>query len=448
MIPWLDELRQSLDEQDARSLRRQLIAHAPCDGPGGRWIERGGRRLINLASNDYLALAGHRRLIAAAVDATQRYGVGGGASRLVTGNLPLHEEVERRFAAFKHADAALLLPTGYMANLAVLTTLARPGDLICLDKLCHASLIDAARFSGATVRIFPHLNYNKLRRLLADASAREPVHREHPPAADNHESATGHHPPAIGRPQSAIRHRQSTIRTFIVTDSVFSMDGDVADLPALCDLADEFAATLIVDEAHGTGVLGDTGSGLCEAMGVTGRVDVVISTASKALAGLGGVITACRVVIDTLINFARDFIFTTAPPPAQAATILAALDVVRDEPWRRQRLRELSARVRHMLGDIGLGPPAADAGKTAGFATPIVPIIAGSPQAAMALSEHLATAGIHAPAIRPPTVAANAARVRLSLRADLMDGDLLLLRDALAELPTDCRPRALPARDS
>ncbi len=363
----------------------------------GRHVVRGDRTLINLASNDYLGLAEHPHLRETAVAASREHGTGSGAARLVTGHSPLHERVEARFAAFKHAEAALLLPTGYMANLAVLTALARPEDLICLDKLNHASLIDAARASGATVRVYPHKGLGKLERLLAERGGRS-------------EAEAG----VSGTP-----------RTFIVTDSIFSMDGDAADLPALCDLAERYDAMLIVDEAHGTGVLGTTGAGLCEHQGVAGRVDVVMSTASKALGGLGGIITGSQLVIDALVNLARPFIYTTAVPPAQVAAIDAALDVIRDEPWRRERLAAVAMRVRDALPawSLSVDPP-----------TPIVPLIVGSAEAAQRLSAHLEAAGFYAPAIRPPTVAPNSSRVRLTLRADLEDAEINRLIDCLAQM--------------
>ncbi len=301
----------------------------------------------------------------------------------------------------KHAEAAILLPTGYVANLTVLGALAQPGDLICLDKLDHASLIDAAHLSGARVRVYPHLRTDKLARLL----------REHFEATRRSSAA--------GR----------AARRFIVTDSVFSMDGDVADLPALCDLADRYDAILVVDEAHGTGVLGPTGAGLGELQGVESRVDIVISTASKALGGLGGIVTSCTEVIETLVNRARPLIYTTAAPPAQAAAIAAALDVIRDEPWRRERLSHLVATLRDELRHTGLFE--ADRSSIAAPPTPIIPIVVGETQAALDLSEHLRREGLFAPAIRPPTVPRGKARVRVSLRADLQDNDLEQLLHAL-----------------
>ena len=369
---------------------------------------RGDRALINFAGNDYLALSQHPHLRQAAARAIESHGVGTGASRLICGQFPIHHQLEKRFAQFKHAESALAFPSGYMANLALLTTLAGPGDLICIDKLCHASLIDAARASGAQFRVFPHRDYrSKLERLLGQ-------HRH-----ERTDSVAQDDRPA--RPA----------RCFIVTDSVFSMDGDVADLVLLCDLADQYDAILIVDEAHATGVLGETGAGLCELQNVSQRVDVVISTASKALGGLGGIVSGRKSLIDTLINFARPFIYTTAIPAAQVAVIDAALDIVRDEPQRRARLAELSGQLRTRVDQIGLGTPPIT--NQHPIQTPIVPIVVGSAQAALDLSAHLDNQGIFAPAIRPPTVAHDAARVRLTLRADMLDQDLDQLCTALAD---------------
>ena len=292
-----------------------------------------------------------------------------------------------------------------MANLTVLTTLAGPGDLVCLDKLCHASLIDSARASGAEVRTYPHLSTSKLQRLLARhaQSACGLAGDRRSPREDTDTTTLPPRPP----------------RRFIVTDSVFSMDGDCADLPALCDLADEFDALLIVDEAHGTGVLGETGSGLCEAQDVTDRVHVTVSTASKAMGGLGGMVTADKPIIDAIVNHARSLIYTTAIPPAQAATILKAVELIQAEPERQQRLFELTERLRNELIRQGWDlPPQGD------HLTPIVPLIVGEAQRAVALAEHLYAKGFAAPAIRPPTVAPGSARLRLSVRADMENGHI------------------------
>ncbi len=408
MAAWLEELARELNALAGTDMLRQLRSAAPAgagSGPAGQRVHPGiacddmaataggglmltvgdpPRHLVNFAGNDYLGLAGDRRLSEAAIEAIRRWGTGSGASRLVTGHLPIHEQTERRFASFKHAEAALLLPTGYMANLAVLSALPGPADLLCLDKLNHASLIDAARASAAPMRTYPHGQLDRLERLLA-------------------------------------RHaRTGRARAWIVTDSVFSMDGDVADLRAICEFAERFDAVVVVDEAHGTGVLGEGGRGLSELQGVDrwlAENGITISTASKALGGLGGLVTGPRVVIETLVNRARPFVYTTAVPPAQAAAIEAAVGVVEAEPHRRDRLDALARALRCKLADTGLcealGPGQPH--------TPIIPLITGTAGRALALSHHLEQAGILAPAIRPPTVPPGAARIRLTLRSDMSD---------------------------
>lgn len=409
--PWLTQLQSHLDALQENGLLRTL---KPVTQAGPYIHLADGSQRINLASNDYLGIAQHPHLKAAAIASIQHAGTGSGASRLVSGHSPAHQSLEGRLARFKHAQAALLFPTGYMANLAVITSLAQKGDLICADKLSHASLIDAARASGATLRIFPHLGYEKLARLLSrdselsDLMATLDPTLNHPAGADDFSSAA-----------SSISQSRPP-RKFIITDSVFSMDGDTADLPHLCDIAAEHDAILIVDEAHGTGVFGKTGSGLCEAQHVMDRVDVVISTASKALGSLGGMVSGAEVVIQTLINKARPFIYTTAAAAMQPAVIGAALDVIENEPWRRDRVRQLAVELRQAMGL-----------SCDDFTSPIVPVVAGSAQAALALSKRLDAAGFHAPAIRPPTVAPGSARVRISLRADLEDQHLSQLIDAI-----------------
>ncbi|MEM9417919.1 MAG: 8-amino-7-oxononanoate synthase [Planctomycetota bacterium] len=376
-------LEAELAELNAHSLRRKLRTLSS----SGKLVVSDGRSRLNLAGNDYLALSDHPAIKAAAAQAIKQDGVGSGASRLVAGHLDIHGQVEAEFAAFKHAEGALLFPTGYTANLAVLTALPQPGDLICQDKLNHASLIDAAKFSPAEVRTYPHHrgqpDHTKLARLL------ERHHLDHPEAM-----------------------------RWIVTDTVFSMDGDTADLPGLCDLAERFDAVVVVDEAHATGVLGDTGAGLAELQGVADRIAITISTASKALGSLGGIVTADLIIIDTLINRGRPFIYSTAVPPSQAAAIGAAIQVIREEPQRQERLQTLSQTIRDQLGELGWP----NLYQT--IPTPIIPLITGEIDAAMALQHRLEERGILAVAIRPPTVALGAARVRLSLRADLADEDL------------------------
>lgn len=383
---WARELGRELERlEEAGGVRRLRATNGT-----GPYLEVEGRRLVNFASNDYLGLSQHARVRAAASRGAEDLGTGSGASRLICGTLQAHRRLEQRFAEFKRAEAGLLFPTGYMANLAVLTGLARRGDLVVMDKLSHASLIDGARASGAELRVYPHLDLGKAKRLL---------------------------------------QRDGYRRRLLVTDSVFSMDGDVADLPALTDLAQQTGAILVIDEAHATGVLGATGAGLAEVQGVLGRGQVTISTASKALGCLGGLVTGPRVVIDYLVNFARPFIYSTAATPGQAVAISAALDVVCDEPWRRERLAALSRRLRGELAGRGW-----IAASDAAVATPIVPIIVGESVAAVEASRRLWDAGYWVPAIRPPTVAPGRSRLRISVRADLEDADIAGLVEAMGQL--------------
>lgn len=398
MPSWQDQLADHLEHRRENNLLRALHSYTKAARLITAPNSPGLPPLINFASNDYLALATHPQLIKASQQAAETLGVGAGASRLVTGHLQIHHTTELAFAKFKHTEAALLFPTGYMANLATITSLADNNTTLFLDKLNHASLIDAARAAsnsgGATVRVYPHNDLNKLARLL-----------ERTPAD----------------------HRK-----IIITDTVFSMDGDLADLPALCDLRDHHNAILIIDEAHATGVLGQTGAGLAELQSVTDRIDVTISTASKALGSLGGIVTASKLIIDTLINNARPFIYTTAIPPTQAATIAAALDVIRDEPERRFRLAQLNTNLRSALDQHHWHVP-----HDLQHPIPIIPLITHSESAALELSQKLQNQGLLCPAIRPPTVPPNSSRLRITLRADHHDNDLDKLIDVLGNPPND-----------
>lgn len=387
-----DQLTQALNRRAAEHTRRFLSVYQPIEG-GKYLVDPDGHRCLNLASNDYLGLAHDPRLAQAIAQAAEQHGAGSGASRLVCGTHPVHEHCEQAFTQAKYPHgtsefASLLLPTGYMANLAVVTALADESDLIVIDKLVHASLIDAARTSQATVRSYPHLNLKRLDDLLA-------------------------------------QHGTNARRRFIVTDSVFSMDGDCADLSSLCELADKHNAVLVVDEAHGTGVLGPTGAGLAELDGVQDRIDITVSTCSKALGCQGGVITAKQTVIDTLINQARPLIYTTGVMPTQAAAARCALTIAQQETARRQQVIALATRLRNHLTTTGWQLPPTR------HVTPIIPLIVGSNDKALSLAEHLKTNGILGVAIRPPTVSPGASRVRLTVRADLSKQDLGYVIDAV-----------------
>jgi 8-amino-7-oxononanoate synthase len=373
-----------LGDLEARGLRRRLRM---IDSAQGARVRVAGRELICFCSNDYLGLANDAVVKRAVVDAVEKWGWGAGASRLITGTMTPHQELEQRLAAFKGTEAALVCSTGYQANLAAVRALAGEGDVVLLDKLNHASIIDAARGSGAVVRVFPHRDYAKLERLLErTADAR---------------------------------------RRVIVTDSLFSMDGDLADLPRLVELKRRYDALLVIDEAHATGVLGPGGRGLAELQGVEHEIDLTVGTLSKAFGGIGGFLAGAREIVDWVINTAGAFIYTTALPPAACAAAMAGLDVIEREPQRRARVLALADRLRGDLSDQGW-----DVGNSQ---SQIIPLIVGSAESAVELAARLEGDGVLAPAIRPPTVPAGRARIRISLRADHRDEDVAPLLAGLAK---------------
>lgn len=361
-------LSAELQELEGRSLYR---VDRPSAGAPGPWIEREGRRLLNLGSNNYLGLTEHPSVREAAREAVTRWGTGSSGSRLTSGTLALHRELERELARLKGAEAALLFPTGYMANIGTIPALVGAGDLVLSDALNHASLIDGCRLSRAEVRVYRHADVAHARSLLAD--------------------------------------RERFRRVLVVTDGVFSMDGDLAPLPALCDLCEERDAWLMVDDAHGTGVLGAQGGGTAEHLGVSERVPIRMGTLSKALAAEGGFIAGSGELVDYLRNRARSFIFATAPAPATAAAALAALEVLRNDPAVRRRLLENAEHLRGKLREIGF--------RTGEGETPIIPVHAGPAERALALAAALEGRGVWAPAIRPPTVPEGTSRIRVSVTA-------------------------------
>jgi 8-amino-7-oxononanoate synthase len=358
-----EDLQKSLADVDDRHLRRRLRVSGLPTGPLVRFSDR---TLHNFASNDYLGLAAHPQVVAAALEATREFGAGAGASRLVTGTQTPHHDLEEKLASFKNTAAALGFANGYAASTGALQALATKDDVVLLDKLSHACLVDGARLSGATLRPFHHNDTNHLEHHLR--WARE----KHPQA-----------------------------RIFIVTESVFSMDGDLAPLRDIVELKDKYGAILLLDEAHATGVLGRGGRGLADQLGLSHRVEVQMGTLGKALGSSGGYIAGSRALIDFLINRARSFIFSTAAPASTAAAASAALDISNgpEGDKRRTKLRELA-----VLFDPS--PAAA-----------IHPVILGEEQTALAASEQLAQLGFHVPAIRPPTVPKGTSRLRVSLSA-------------------------------
>jgi len=376
-LAWID------DEAGAwsrRGLGRRLVALG--EATPGR-VMRDGRELLNFASNDYLGLASDPRVIEAARVAADRFGWGAGASPLVSGWREPHEALAGALARFEGVEAVALFASGFAANLGAIVALVGAGDAVYLDRLDHACLIDGARLSGARLRIYPHNHFGRLESVLT-------------------------------------RDRGRFRRSLIATDGVFSMDGDLAPLEELAGLAGRFGAMLLVDEAHGTGVFGPDGRGAAAAFGVESRVDIRVGTLSKSLGSVGGFVAGSRRLVDWLVNHARTMIYSTGLPPAAAAAAARALEIAEAEPWRRVRLMERAAAFREALP--GLGLPAVGPGG------PIVPIVLGEPGRAVEVAGRLLDRGCLVAAIRPPTVPAGTARLRVSLTAahDSSDVDRLL----------------------
>ena len=338
------------------------------EGRQGAEVVVNGRPKLCLCSNNYLGLAGRSEVCEAAARAAVDLGTGAGASRLISGHTPLHEELEQRLASFEGAEAAIVFPTGYMANLGAIGALVGKEDVVFGDRLNHASLIDACRLSDASFRVYPHGDMDALER--------------------------------------ALDRSRSFRRRLVVTDGLFSMDGDLAPLPEIAELADRYGAIVMVDEAHGTGVLGRSGRGAAEALGVDERITVKMGTLSKALGSLGGFVAGSQGLIDLLRNKSRTFIYTTGLPPAVCAASCAALQIVEREPWLRESLRENAGLVR---AELGLELPA--------IVTPIIPSIIGDPETAVSVSAALFDEGLLVPAVRPPTVPKGTSRLRLSVMA-------------------------------
>ncbi len=381
----LENLAQELEILASQDLRRGLTEVEEIL-PGGR-VQIAGRILLNLSSNDYLGLSQDPRIIAAAREAAARWGVGAGASRLVVGHLALHEEVEARLAAFKGTEAAVIFSTGYMANLGAISALVGPGGTVFCDKLNHASIYDGIRLSGANLVRFPHRDMNRLEALLPKAGPG---------------------------------------KRLIVTDSVFSVDGDLAPLQEMVELKDRYGAMLMVDEAHATGVLGPEGEGLAAALGLTHRVEVHMGTFSKALGSLGGYVAGDRCLIDYLHNRARSFIYSTAMPPPVLGAIAGALDIVLMKPERRAYLLEQAEEFRRVLAQGGFD--------TLGSETQIVPVLVGENARTLEMSARLRERGLMAVALRPPTVPPGRARVRFSLSAAHSREDLAAAREIILDV--------------
>ena len=418
-------LRRALEDRRRGSLYRQRRV---IRARGGAIVEHDGRRYVNYSSNDYLGLRTHPDVVTAAAEALLKHGAGSGASALVTGYSPAHAATEAALAQWKGTQAAVLLPSGYQANHAAIQTIALAAEAagrrvrFLLDKLVHASLIDAVRSTAlttarstghtggrstafasggstalttgragdATMRVFPHNGIDKLARLLEEADADE--------------------------------------TQVVVTESIFSMDGDAADLRAIAALKRRRPFVLVVDEAHGSGVYGKDGAGYAAECGVAGDVDVFIVTLSKALGSIGGAVCASADFCDALVNFGRAYIYSTSVPPMVPAAVQAALEVLRREPHRQERVRSLSRRVRDALRTAGVTLPDGD--------SPIIPIILGSEEAAITQANRLIELGLLAMPIRPPTVPRGSSRLRVTLSSEHSDEQVDALISALSKPST------------
>ena len=357
---WLEELRE-------RGLHRQLRL---IEGPQGPTVTLDGRPVLLLCSNNYLGLADRAEVREAAAEAALRWGAGAGASRLISGNMEPHRQLESRLAAFKGCEAALLFGSGYLANTGVIAALAGRGAVVLSDELNHASIVDGCRLSRAETVVYRHGDVEHLAWCLRQAGGRAAL---------------------------------------IVSDGVFSMDGDVAPLPELLELARRHGARLMVDEAHATGAIGPGGRGSVAAAGLSGEVDVVVGTLGKALGSYGACACASAETIELLVNAARPFIFSTAPPPSAAAAALAALGILEAEPELVERLQANAETLRAALGDEGL-----DVGRSA---TQIIPLEVGAAARTMELCERALQRGVFAQGVRPPTVPEGASRLRFTVMA-------------------------------
>jgi len=374
----LNELRSQGLYRPLRVLDGEQKAHTSIDH----------RSVVNLSSNNYLGLTTHPRLRERARAALDALGVGTGSVRTIAGTMEIHLELERRLAAFKHTDATVVFQSGFTANAGTVSSLLGRDDVIVSDELNHASIIDGARLSRATVKVFPHRDIAAARAILA------------------------------GLPR--------TQRTLLITDGVFSMDGDLGPLPELCDLADEFGCIMMVDDAHASGVFGRQGRGTVDHFGMHGRVDVQVGTLSKALGALGGYVAGSRSLIDFLHRRARPFLFSTSHPPSVAATCIAALDVLEHEPQWMEQLWENTRFFKSGLQALGFNTGISE--------SPITPVIVGDGARAMTLSDQLFEAGVFAQGIAFPTVAKDKARVRTIVTATHSQDELEFALDAFGRV--------------
>jgi glycine C-acetyltransferase len=376
----VDFLKKQLAELDEQGL---LLHPRTLEGAQGARARYDGRDVINLASNNYLGLANHPRLNQAASRAAAEFGAGTGAVRTIAGQMTMHRELERRFADFKHSEDALMFQSGFTSNAGTVAAILDKEDVIVSDRLNHASIIDGARLSRAEIKVFEHKDVEHADRLLSESAA-------------------------PGR------------RQLLTTDGVFSMDGDIAPLPDLVEIAERHGAIMMVDDAHASGVLGRGGAGTVDHFGLHGRVDIQVGTLSKAIGVLGGFIAGPHHLIEWLQNRGRPYLFSTSAPPAVVAACIAALDVIHDEPDRLERLRSNTELFKRGLKELGFDTGISE--------TPITPVITGEEERTQTFARRLFEEGVFTPAIVFPTVARGRARVRTIVTADHTEQDL---REAL-----------------
>jgi glycine C-acetyltransferase len=377
--------RETLDAIRARGTHRRMRV---LDGAQAPRMRVDGREVLLFAGSNYLDLARHPEVTSAAAEAARDYGCAAGGSRLINGNLVLHEELEEELAKFLGTEAALAFATGYMANVGVIPALVGRDDVVVSDALSHASIIDGCRLSRAEVRVFPHGDLDALESALRDAAT-------------------------PGR------------RVLLAIDGVYSMDGDVAPVAEMVTLARRFGAIVLLDDAHGSGTLGANGRGAAELCRVSEGIDVQVGTLGKALGSFGAFVAGSRLLRELLVNTARSFIFSCALAPPQVAAARAALGVVREEPWRRYRLQANGARLRNGLAERGLS--------TAPSATQIVPVCIGENAATMTVCERLLERGFYAQGIRHPSVPEGTARLRITPMATHGEDEIDALVEAVAE---------------
>jgi glycine C-acetyltransferase len=350
-----------------------------------------GRSVVNLSSNNYLGLTTHPRLRERAIAAIEAYGVGSGSVRTIAGTMQIHMALERKLAAFKHTEAAVVFQSGFTANAGTVSSILGRDAVIVSDELNHASIIDGARLSRASIKVFPHRDVAAARRIVADI------------------------------PRGT--------RTLIITDGVFSMDGDLGAVPELCDLADEFGCIMMVDDAHASGVFGRQGRGTVDHFGMHGRVDIQVGTLSKAIGALGGYVAGSRALIEFLYHRARPFLFSTSHPPSVAASCLAAIEVLEEEPQLLERLWENTRYFKSGLQELGFNTGTSE--------SPITPVIVGEGARAMELSDRLFARGVFAQGIGFPTVPQGKARVRTIVTATHSREDLEFALDAFRAVGTE-----------